>query len=177
MPSNKDKVASYLDQDEVKALDELCQENDFSRSQGIIHLIRNHLIENDNSSEVQEIENDYREKVCSLDERILKIEERGKSLDAKYEDLRGVIGGLRDVIYYLQTNLKAIEPTVYPDDAIAAVTGRRVQEAYEWRLGIRKPRGTRILEKLEPYVVIDGQWRKKQVSEHPESVTRFVTHF
>ena len=44
MPSNKDKVASYLETDEVQALDRFCKEKECSRSQGVAYLIQEKLI-------------------------------------------------------------------------------------------------------------------------------------
>jgi hypothetical protein len=46
------------------------------------------------------------------------------------------------------------------DDEVSAMTGQRVQTVWEWRHGMRKPRGNKVLKALEGIKVIDGKWCK-----------------
>ena len=164
MPSNKDKVTSYLENDEKQALDELCKENDYSHSQGVAHLIRNYLIENDETPESKAVEPGYEERFNLIELALNVTGALGNQTARKNEKLEEQITELQCTVEKLQKEVQEKPPQYFTDDEIASVTGRRLQEVYEWRLGIRKPRGCRILEKLEPYEIVDGQWRKKKES-------------
>ena len=163
MPSTKDKVTSYLEDDEKQALDELCKENDYSYSQGVAHLIRNYLIENDETAQTEAIGFAYEERISNL-EKYRDALAQGKTATVRtISKLEEQIAELQNAVEKLQKEVQEQSPQYFTDDEIASVTGRRLQEVYEWRLGIRKPRGRRILEKLESYKIVDGQWRKRRV--------------
>ena len=177
MPSNKDKVASYLETDEVQALDKFCKEKDCSRSQGVAYLIKERLVES------EELARCYSEKSKSDDNRILQNEEIAKITNQVghhclfLEKLQEKISFLEEDVSRLKTEIKESTIHYLSDEQIASVTGRRLQDVYDWRMGVRKPRGKNILAKLNPYEIIDGQWRKKRVSEHLKSVQQSVQHF
>jgi hypothetical protein len=64
------------------------------------------------------------------------------------------------------TDRKAIQgyfakPVEYSDDRIAAMTGQRIQTVWEWRHGLRKPRGRRVLKTLEDIKLVEGRWIKQ----------------
>ena len=177
MPSNKEKVASYLDIDETAALDEFCKENDYSRSQGVIHLIRNYLIEVDDAKHTIAGFDNYEGRMQVLEDGLFVALKLAQQTARKNEKLEECITALQCEVDTLKKVVKKQPPRRYTDDEIASVTGRRVQEVYEWRLGIRKPRGEKILGKLRYFVIVDGQWRKKIDLENSESVVENVVEF
>lgn len=127
MPSNKDRVASYLEDDESQALSEFCKKEGMTASQGVAHLIRTKLIEPE--TEEEKLNHLY-------DERLKRLE---RTLD-DWQTTR----------YH------------YDDEAIASITGQPKEKVYLWRMGLTKPRGRRILEKLSPYEVREGRWVRKE---------------
>ena len=163
MPSNKDKVASYLETDEIQALDKFCQEKECSRSQGVIYLIRNHLIENDETLETECYERTFEKQINFLRE----ANETATCFRQHYaKKTESIEEHLTDLEYKIdQIEKRLDESTIHnlSDEQIASVTGRRMREVYEWRMGIRKPRGKNILKALEPYEIVDGLWKKKRV--------------
>ncbi len=163
MPSKKPKVLSYLEDSEMQALDKFCQEKDCSRSQGVAYLIQEKLVGN------EELAKCYSEKSKLLDNRILQNEEIAKITNQVghhclfLEKLQEKISFLEEDVSRLKAEIKESVVPSLSDEQVASVTGRRVEEVYDWRMGVRKPRGKNILAKLQPYEVVDGQWRKKRV--------------
>jgi hypothetical protein len=157
VPSNKDRVASYLEDDESQALSEFCKENGCSSSQGVSLLIRKHLLED------EEQENPY-----FYDERRTRLE---KTIDnwatafLRCHEVTDKLGTLlamtQDDVDKLKLQLETQEQNKLDDEIIAAVTGQPIQKVYLWRMGLIKPRGHRILKKLAPYVVREGRWVRK----------------
>jgi hypothetical protein len=127
VPSNKDRVASYLEDDESQALSEFCKKEGMTASQGVAHLIRTKLIEPETGEE----------KLNHLyDERLKRLEE--------------TLDNWQTTCYH------------YDDEAIASITGQPKEKVYLWRMGLTKPRGRRILERLAPYEVREGRWTRKK---------------
>lgn len=177
MPSKKDKVASYLEDNEIQALDKFCKEKDCSRSQGVAYLIQDKLI-NDRGRELklaysEEINN----KLKVLEDWGLEYETRTTGNFRRNEKQDELIAELQEDVCRLKAEIKESSIHSLSDEQIASVTGRRVEEVYDWRMGVRKPRGKNILAKLEPYEIVDGLWQKKKVSEHFKSVQQSVQHF
>ena len=166
MPSDKPKVVSYLEKAEKEVFDKFCDEHDYSNSQGVAHLIREGLIGNawneDNNSKLVECDNKLKQLENWTFERDTRITDNMLKNEVQEEQ----IAQLQEEISRLQRDMAKIPPQYFTDDEIASVTGRRLQEVYEWRLGIRKPRGKRVLEKLKAFEIVDGQWRKKTVGRH-----------
>lgn len=73
VPSNKPKVVSYLEEVEKSAFDKLCDENDFSNSEGVAHLIRTQLLEKEKSTAIDT------EKLKILVNSIMPLEQIEKS--------------------------------------------------------------------------------------------------
>ncbi len=177
MPSNKDKVASYLEDSEIQALDKFCKEKDCSRSQGVAYLIKEKLMHDEEIPIALTYSSEIEKRLKILEGWRIDYEARGTNNFNSIERHDWRIAELQEDVCRLKAEIKEIPPQYFTDDEIASVTGRRLQEVYEWRLGIRKPRGCRVLEKLKPFEIVDGQWRKKKVSEHLKSVQQSVQHF
>ena len=163
MPSNKDKVASYLENDEIQALDKFCKEKDCSRSQGVIHLIRERLIEGEKVKDRVLVTQLHDERIEQLEKTSVSTSEFRVKQAHKNEKLEELIAELQEEVCRLKAEIKESTINSLSDEQIASVTGRRAEEVYEWRMGVRKPRGKNIVAKLEPYEIVDGSWRKKRV--------------
>ena len=163
MPSNKDKVSSYLETNEVQALDKFCEEKECSRSQGVAYLIQEKLI-NDRGRELKLA---YSEEING---RLSKLEEDAgysstvrTNVCSNLEKQGELIAELQEEVCRLKAKLDDSTINSLSDEQIASVTGRRPEEVYDWRMGNRKPRGKNILAKLQPYEIVDGLWKKKGV--------------
>lgn len=163
MPSNKDKVASYLEDSEIQALDKFCEEKNCSRSQGVAHLINERLIESSRTLETEDSNNNQEQRIGVLETGHLIQLELNQKIAKKNEKLEELIAELQDDVYRLKAQIDDSAIHCLSDEQIASVTGRRPEEVYDWRMGNRKPRGKNILAKLEPYEIVDGLWKKKSI--------------
>ena len=162
MPSNKPKVISYLETSEKAVFDKFCDDNDYSNSQGVAHLIREQLGEKKKVVDIDE------EKVKLLAKSIMPLEQIQKSAVQaslnyeKIEKLEAKITKLEllvEAVDKLQRNPSLRE---FSDQDIAAIVRQPVEKVYLWRTGWQKPRGRRIKEKLRPFEVVHGQWRLRE---------------
>jgi hypothetical protein len=157
MPSNKDRVASYLEDDESLALSEFCKENGCSGSQGVSLLIRKSLLENN-----VETPNLYKERLGRLEKTLDNWIDIFFRCNEATEKLSTLLAMTQDDVDRINLQLKRQEQERYDDEIIAAITGQPIQKVYLWRMGLSKPRGRRILEKLAPYQIYEGRWVKRQ---------------
>ena len=160
MPSNKPRIQAYLEPDEATALSKLCDENKISFSEGVSHLIRNHLIENDESEEVQEIEGSYEERLALVESEMEISTKVATQACRKNEQLEGLIAELQEEVCRLKEQLKNKPLEVVSDDQVAAATNQPEWKVKLWRHGAQKPKGARIKERLIPFEVVQGQWVK-----------------
>lgn len=154
-------VIFKLTKDEQAAFEKFSRDNEVTDNMAIPLLVKNYLIENDEAHKEEINHSLYEERLKKLEEFCTKYELRSVNNLRRNDDLERQIAGLRTDLNDLKRYLKEKAIDRITDDEIAAITGRRVQEVWEWRHGIRKPRGTRTLEKLAPYEVKDGVWIKK----------------
>ena len=161
MPSTKPKVVSYLDDDEKAAFDELCSEHGYSDSKGVAHLIRKQLIELDDAKDAIACRGNYESRIASLEEsRNVDIVGR-RSVADDIVTLNIEVFDLKEEVIALKQQINEREKGVVTDEQIAAVTAQPVEKVTLWRKGLWKPRGSRILDKLKPYSVVDGRWVKQ----------------
>jgi hypothetical protein len=161
VPSNKDRVASYLEDDESQALSEFCKEKGMTSSQGVAHLIRTKLIKPETAGGGK--------LDCLYNERLRNVE---KTLDNwkrtclralnSNEKLQEQIARMEMEFERVQAHIKQEQLNRYDDETIAAITGQPKEKVYMWRMGLIKPRGCRILGKLAPYEVREGRWTRKE---------------
>lgn len=163
MPSRKPKVVSYLDDSTKAVFDRFCDDNDYSNSEGVAYLIKQQLVEKKSDGMSNESQNKCSTRIASLEKRWDSLSAGKFALIRKLEHQGELIAILQCEVERLKNELTQSAHVYYHDEEIASVTGRREQEVYEWRMGLRKPRGKRILEKLNDYEVRDGRWVKKQV--------------
>jgi hypothetical protein len=160
MPSNKDRVASYLEDDESQALSEFCKKEGMTASQGVAHLIRTKLIEPETGEE--KLNHLYDERLKRL-ERILDNWQttcfRALSSNEKLQEQQA---GIEMELERLKVHIEQEKLNRYDDEAIASITGQPKEKVYLWRMGLTKPRGRRILERLAPYEVREGRWTRKK---------------
>jgi hypothetical protein len=161
MPSNKDKVTSYLEDDESQALSNFCKENGCSGSQGVSLLIRERLL-CEAEKEKEEVPNLYKERLGRLEKALDNWIDIFFRCNEATEKLSTLLAMTQDDVDRINLQLKRQEQERYDDEIIAAITGQPIQKVYLWRMGLIKPRGRRILEKLAPYQIYEGRWVKRQ---------------
>ncbi|MGL5076518.1 MAG: hypothetical protein ACRDBG_11950 [Waterburya sp.] len=102
----------------------------------------------------------YDQRIDTLSERLEDVTRIFQQSVEKTERLEYQICCLEDSLSSLKEKLNAPKVQNVTDDEIAAMTGQRVQTVWEWRHGLRKPRGKRVLKALEGIQVKDGKWQK-----------------
>ena len=159
MPSNKPKVISYLEESDKAVFDKFCDDNDYSNSQGVAHLIREQLIEKKKTVGIDA------EKVRLVVKSIMPLEQIEKTsvqmhrLCQKNEKLEEKIAQLQLVVDILRKEVENPCRREFSDQDIAAIVRQPVEKVYLWRTGWQKPRGRRVLEKLRPFEVVHGKWQ------------------
>jgi tRNA U34 5-carboxymethylaminomethyl modifying enzyme MnmG/GidA len=161
VPSNKDRVASYLEDDESQALSEFCKEKGMTSSQGVAYLIRTKLIEPE-TTEGEEIDNLNDERLKRLEETLANWQKSCFRAVRSNEKLQELVAKMEMELERVQAHIKQEQLNRYDDETIAAITGQPKEKVYLWRMGLAKPRGCRILEKLAPYEVKEGRWTRKE---------------
>lgn len=162
MPSNKPKVVSYLNKDEHEAFKAFQEENELSVSEAVAHLIRSQLLVDSPDPQELVMTQGLEERLEAVERDVrLQAEVRIRTCE-KTERLEEYLSFLESEVQTLRVKLREQDVISLTDDDIAAVTGQRVQTVWEWRHGLRKPRGKRILKALEPYEVRNGTWVTKR---------------
>jgi hypothetical protein len=156
VPSNKDKVTSYLEDDESLALSNFCKKNGCSGSQGVALLVRKSLLE-----ETVEISNLYDERLKRLERTLDNCMGIFFRCNETTDKLGTLLAMTQEDVDRIALQLKEQEIRQFDDEIIAAITGQPVQKVYLWRMGLIKPRGRRILEKLAPYQIYEGRWIRR----------------
>jgi hypothetical protein len=161
MPSNKDRVASYLEDDESQALNQFCQEKGLTSSQGVALLIRERLIEPE-SVEEKKLNHLYNERLERLEKDLNHWQLYCFGTIKSNEKLQEQMIEMGSELDKMQAHIEREQNNRYDDETISAITGQPREKVYLWRMGLAKPRGCRILEKLEPYEITEGKWTKKR---------------
>ena len=161
MPSNKDKVTSYLEDEYFQAIKGFCQENDYSYSEAVAYLIKKHLVDKEQTPEALVASGHYDERLESLEGHVGRIIETIRCHAERAEKLEEEIAYLQYQLDSLQTNVKDGTSKTLSDEQIAAITGQSEWKVRLWRHAIQKPRGKRIKQKLDFYEVVDGMWRRR----------------
>ena len=171
MPSNKAKVASYLDDVEKDVFDKFCDKHDYSNSEGVSHLIREQLMREQKMTAIDE------EKVKLLVNSIVPLEQIEKSTVfysrqcEKIEKLEELLAKTQEEVSQLRKEILYSPKRSFSDDDIADITGQAIEKVSLWRKGLQKPRGRRVLEKLRPYEVVHGQWQLRNRIVDSKNVT------
>jgi len=161
LPSNKDKVTSYLEIDEFEALKEFRDSQGLSNSEAVSLLIRDRLIKQDESPDwvirLPELES----KVEFLELELDVTNKTRLSVCEKTEKLEEQISCLQEMIDRLRREVERSSVDWLSDEQVASYVGAREETVREWRLGLRKPRGSNICSLLEEFQLDFGRWRRK----------------
>ncbi|NJL52245.1 MAG: hypothetical protein HC930_08535 [Hydrococcus sp. SU_1_0] len=161
MVTDRRAIQSYFAKTEENAVQQYANKHRLTLSKAVEALVKKGL---SGDSETPE------ELVCSnlLEERLDRLE---KSLDEavtlmfrtgeKNEKAEYQICCLQEDLERFKQVFKEKSVVEYSDDRVAAMTGQRMQTVWEWRHGLRKPRGHKVLKALEGISVIDGRWQKQ----------------
>lgn len=162
MPSNKNRVTSYLNDAEEKALKEFIKKEGISNSEAVNFLIRKQLIEKLPQSKSTFVQNKNAEKVEGLECQVRINRKLFDSVVQVNEKLEEQMAELRERVEHLYSENTKRNSEPITDEQIAAITNQPIWKVRLWRHGQIKPRGKRIKENLAPYRVEDGLWRKSE---------------
>ncbi len=163
MPSNRERVAPYLGDEQAVAFKEFQEREGLSSSEVVNLLIKKQLIETAGASDKLVTKEYLKEWFDDKREFLLQVAV-GRAAEWKRLELHeGVIKKLENKVADLQERLDHYDRGIIEDSQIAAITGQSEWKVKLWRHGIQKPRGSRIKAKLRPYEVVDGLWKKKSV--------------
>ena len=161
MPSNKPKVSAFLEQDELEALVDFTKEDSISYSEGIKRLIRKQLIEDSQTQLNPVLNTSYDARVDRLEETVEASKNSLCCCVEKQEKIEEQIAYLQSQISTLTLQLKRNSLEYFTDEQIASYVGAREETVREWRLGLRKPRGSRVCTLLNEFELDYGRWIKK----------------
>ncbi len=112
MPSNKDKVTSYLEDTHFQAIKGFCEENNYSYSEGVSHLIQKQLIEKTETPEALVANQHYDQRIESLEGHVGRIietirchAERAEKLEHRFSNQFFI---LQDETFNLKTTVSAL---------------------------------------------------------------------
>ena len=96
------------------------------------------------------------------------MEHEAKVATTARSGMCNALSRLEEQLAYLQDNVERMRRLIehtqveyLTDDQVASYVGARVETVKEWRLGLRKPRGTNICSLLEEFELDYGRWRKR----------------
>jgi hypothetical protein len=161
MVTDRARIQSYFADTEEKAIQEYASEHKVTLSKAVEALVKKGLNENSETPEGLVMDMFYDQRLDVLTERVDKQSEAFKCQTEKVEKLEYQISCLQEDIDKFRRMIKSRYPIEYSDDRIAAITGQRIQTVWEWRHGLRKPRGKRILKVLENIKLVEGRWIKQ----------------
>jgi hypothetical protein len=161
MVTDRAKIQGYFAETEETAIRQYADRNRLTTSKALEALVKKGLNNDGETPETLTYTTVLEERIGRLekttDEAITLMFRSGE----KVEKLEYQICCLQEEFDRYKQQMKQTYPVEYSDDRIAAMTGARVQTVWEWRHGLRKPRGERILKALEKIKLEDGRWIKQ----------------
>ena len=158
MVTDRARIQSYFADTEEKAIQQYADKHRLTLSKAVEALVKKGL---NDSSETPEALIHATELEKAL-QQLEKAQEENTSLMIKWaekiEKLDYQICCLQEDYSNVKRELNKKRIKEYSDDQIEAMTHQRVQTVIEWRHGLRKPRGERILKALEGIEVVEGKW-------------------
>jgi hypothetical protein len=161
MVTDRAKIQGYFAETEEQAIKQYADKHRVTISKALEALVKKGLSEDGETPETLTYTTVLEERVHRLekttDEAMTLMFRSGE----KTEKLEYQICCLQEEFDRYKQQIKQAYPVEYSDDRVAAMTGARVQTVWEWRHGLRKPRGERILKALEGIKLEDGRWCKQ----------------
>lgn len=161
MVTDRKAIQGYFAKPEEKAVQDYANKHRLTLSKAIEALVKKGLDEGSETPEGLVMDMFYDQRLDVLTDRMDKACEAFKCQTEKVEKLEYQICCLQEDLDRFKLVMKERYPVEYSDDRIAAMTGQRIQTVWEWRHGLRKPRGRRVLKALEGIKVVDGRWIKQ----------------
>lgn len=160
MVTDRARIQSYFADTEEKAIQDYAQEHGLTLSKAVEALVKKGLSEGSETPEGVVLDMFYDQRIDALSERLEDMVRVSQCSTDKVEKLEYQICCLQEDLERAKQALKQNSVVEYSDDEVAAMTGQRVQTVWEWRHGLRKPRGRRVLKALQGIQIKDGKWQK-----------------
>lgn len=160
MATDRRAIQSYFAKAEENAVQQYANKHRLTLSKAVEALVKKGLSGGSETPEAVVLDKFYDQKIDVLEGKVEGMTETCKCFAAKNEKLEYQVCCLQEDLERTRGQLEAKRTQFFSDDEIAAMTGKRVQNAWEWRHGLRKPRGHRVLKALEGISVIEGRWCK-----------------
>jgi chromosome segregation ATPase len=145
---------------EETAVQQYANKHRLTLSKAVEALVKKGLSEGSETPEKLVLDVAHDQRIDVVESRIETMIGTFKYCTEKIEKLEEHISYLQDTMDKCDREARKAQPKFLSDDEVSAMTKQRVQTVWEWRHGIRKPRGERILEALQGIKVIDGKWCK-----------------
>jgi hypothetical protein len=161
MVTDRAKIQGYFAEAEETAIRQYADKHRLTASKALEALVKKGLSEGGETPEVLTYTTVLEERVHRLEKTTDEAVTLMFRSSEKAEKLEYQICCLQEEFDRYKQQIKQTYPIEYSDDRVAAITGQRVQTVWEWRHGLRKPRGERILKALEGIKLEDGRWCKR----------------
>jgi hypothetical protein len=160
MVTDRRAIQGYFALPEEEAIQKYADKHRLTLSKTVEALVKKGLEKGSETPEGLVMDMFYDQRIDALDEKTVKAQNVLECVTAKIEKLEYQLCCLQEEHDKSIRLLKQSYPVEYSDDRIAAMTGQRIETVWEWRHGLRKPRGKRILKVLENIRLVEGRWIK-----------------
>ena len=160
MVTDRKCISGYFEKDEEVAIQKYADRNRVTKSKALEALVKKAFQEDSKLPEELVYNQDF-------ERRITEVE---RDRDFAFTVRTGMcqsIDKLEEQIAYLQDNVERLQRVIdrkqteyFTDDQVASHVGARIETVKEWRLGLRKPRGTNICSLLEEFELDYGRWKR-----------------
>ena len=161
MVTDRARIQSYFADTEEKAIQAYADKHRLTLSKAVEALVQKGLKDGGETPERLVFDTIYDQRIDGLDDKVNRMQETFRCACEKVEKLEYQICCLQEEMETLRKELGKKPVIGLTDDEISAMTGARIATVWEWRHGLRKPRGRRITEILKSVAVVDGRWIKQ----------------
>ncbi|MDJ0568180.1 MAG: hypothetical protein QNJ53_03960 [Pleurocapsa sp. MO_192.B19] len=161
MATDRACISGYFEKEEEKAIQKYANKHRLTKSKALEALVKK-AFSDDSESPEELIFNQ------ASDRRITELERDRDFAFTVRTGMCSSIDKLEEQVAYLQDNVERLQRLVertqveyFTDDQVASHVGARVETVKEWRLGLRKPRGSNICSLIEDFQLDYGRWRMR----------------
>ena len=161
MVTNRTAMTGYFEETEELAIQRYADRNRMTTSKALEALVKKAFAEDGKTPEELAINNDYENRLSTIEDRLEKFCRTVGCTVEKYEFYLEQMSRLQEDVDRLTRDSWRKPVEYFTDDQVASYVGARAETVKEWRLGLRKPRGSNICSLLEEFQLDYGRWRKR----------------
>ena len=161
MVTDRKCISGYFQKAEEIAIQKYADKNRMTTSKALEALVKKAFDED--SKLPEELVFDK-----AFDDRISSLEHKSEVASTVTSGMCSALSRLEEQLAYLQENVERLQGVInrrqteyFTDDQVASYVGARVETVKEWRLGLKKPRGSNICSLLEEFELDYGRWRRR----------------